>query len=360
MATEIFEQDVFVFLDKPSDKDEHDKLLDTLSDLGGTVARSINKKTTIAICNDNSLTSEIEKAEKLDIPVVKKEFITESITQSKRLDPKDYLLKNDKKRKDMDGDDTASGATTNGDTKDDAESALKKAKVDTYKAFEPGCVWCGTLMDLEAGESHPMFVRILKFDEKSLTLEGETEWPTLENSKSKFRATIKDGVLTLDDYEPIDNDVLEPTVYVLKIVTNATNGKVTLDGKTEDEKCTVKLMMSKKEKIVHLPFLTVGKECDGQLVQDFAMSLKVTGRKTEKMLEGTIDWTSFSTKTKFKGTVDGNTVKFTEYEVISGDGVDLPVEYNGQLQSSTSPDSLITGDYKLESGIAGKFTLEKA
>ncbi|GAM27696.1 hypothetical protein SAMD00019534_108720 [Acytostelium subglobosum LB1] len=361
MVEEIFEQDVFVFLEKTVDKDEHDKLLDKISELGGTVVatRSINKKTTLVVCNDSSLTADITKAETLNIPIVKKEFIIESVKQAKRLNPSDYLLAStststtstdDKKRKDTDDGNA-----------DDNAAATKKAKLDILKNFEPGCVWCGTCVDHD--ETYPLFLRILKIDEKDETILGETEWPML-NAKAKFKATLKDNEFNWEEYEEIgDGDQLNiPSTYQAKFAMSSSN-KPTLDGKTTHDDTnvsTIKMTMTKREKIVLLPFLVVGKEFEGNLVQDFALSLKVTGRKTEKSVEGTIDWVDFSTKTKFKGTVDKDTINFTEYEVVSGDGVELPCNYVGKLTGpSGSIDKQLSGDYKLDSGIGGKFTLNK-
>jgi len=75
------------------------------------------------------------------------------------------------------------------------------------------------------------------------------------------------------------------------------------------------------------------------------------------VVEGTIDWPTINNaKTKVKGTITGDEVEFTEYEIIAGgeDSVEMPVTYNGKISGST-----ITGVVKeTASGISGRFNLK--
>ncbi|EGG18952.1 hypothetical protein DFA_02692 [Cavenderia fasciculata] len=411
--SEIFESDVIVFLGTPVNQDEHDKLVEKIEEAGGTIARAINKKTTIVICDDISV--DVSKATTLSVPVAKSEYISESFKADKRLEPKDYLLAaTDKKRKsrddtadntnnddnmDVDGNGTTTTVSTAGSTPDTTTSqddqAIKKKKVvvDINSFLIKDNKWCGTC---SAGdEIYPFFWTLS--DRVGDDISGEIEWPTLEGAKSKFRGTVDSVAETVEweEYEAIcEEDQLElPQKYSAKFVYNPASSKPpSLEGKTTTdpaEPSTFKITLNKKSlsmitsavpaatasaaaavttpppPSIPLSFLVAGASFEGNLIQQFPLVLKITSRKSPKTVEGTIEWTQLSTKTKIKGTVDGDQIQFTEYEVFAGDGVELPVEYKGKIASKDTTkkdilgDDILIGDYKLDSGPKGKFELIK-
>eukprot|EP01133_Synstelium_polycarpum_P014958 gene14958-17685_t len=198
---------------------------------------------------------------------------------------------------------------------------------------------------------------------------------TLSNAKSKFRGVITGDSLEWEEYEAIaEADQLElPQTYQARF--SYVSNKATIKGQTTTNPTnpsTFQLAMTAKKAVatppppkpLDLAFLVDGAEFEGNLVQDFNLSLKVTSRKSDKSVEGTIDWVDFSTKTKFRGTLEGNAIKFTEYEVISGDGVELPTIYTGTISDAANTaggalcDDLLSGEYKLDI-TGGKFNLAK-
>lgn len=77
-------------------------------------------------------------------------------------------------------------------------------------------------------------------------------------------------------------------------------------------------------------------------------------------INGTVDWPTLNNaKTKFKGTVSGIDIEFTEYEAIRGeDEVALPAQYRGTISSDDSGSS-ISGNVNESNadGESGKFSV---
>eukprot|EP01132_Coremiostelium_polycephalum_P008284 gene8284-10179_t len=410
---EIFEKDVFVFCGKPKDEDEREKLSDQISELGGVIARNANKKTTIALCNDYiENVDSIEKAIAMNIPVVKEDFVVESIKAKMRLNPNDFILENPNKRKDSD--DGTNGAS-NGRSK-------KKVKLDH---IQYGSVWCGTLRYTTPEEEFiPFFLNIES--RQGDQIQGSLEWPTFDvNSKTTFKGTVNG-----DDVQWTEDDINSNTPTTTTTTTAASSSsssqdttmtadatstntpkqfKATFSFSSRDRKPQLKgslegvsgdsvnftLSLTNRSCISvvipptlstngslstssstlaatttitppppqHLAFLQDGKEFEGVLQQDFPFTFKVTHRRSPTDLEGTIDWVDLKTKTKLKGKIQNDVdVTFTEIELLQGDAVELPVEYTGKLSqnplSSTNNNDYIVGAYKLQSGNEGKFTLQ--
>jgi len=105
-----------------------------------------------------------------------------------------------------------------------------------------------------------------------------------------------------------------------------------------------------------LPFLVSGANFQGELHESFEFNVKVSHRRNEKDMEGTNEWPAYKTKTKIKGTIENNgDIVIEEYDLISGDGVALPIIYNGKL--SVARDE-IQGTYKADQSSSGTFNLK--
>ncbi|KAF2076460.1 hypothetical protein CYY_002263 [Polysphondylium violaceum] len=106
-----------------------------------------------------------------------------------------------------------------------------------------------------------------------------------------------------------------------------------------------------------LPFLVAGCNFQGELHESYDFNLKVSHRRNEKEIEGTIEWPKLKTKTKVRGTISNDTdVTLDEYEIITGDDVALPVLYNGTL--SVTDKTSLQGTYKVDQTSNGTFTLK--
>jgi len=100
--------------------------------------------------------------------------------------------------------------------------------------------------------------------------------------------------------------------------------------------------------------------CTQEGVETYPMELEITeqdGASISGILTWTWEGTSMGlplTKTRFRGTVSGASVSFTEYEYIEGNGVGIPCEYEATLLDKT-----MTGTFVFLGETAGSFHLTR-
>lgn len=82
------------------------------------------------------------------------------------------------------------------------------------------------------------------------------------------------------------------------------------------------------------------------------LMLNMTARNGDDV-SGTINWATLSTITKFRGTVSGNTLKIEEYEIITGDDVEVPNNYTATLGA----DGTLEGTFVDSHNESGHFKL---
>ncbi|EGC33830.1 hypothetical protein DICPUDRAFT_36115 [Dictyostelium purpureum] len=389
MSTEeLFENDYFIIIGNVSDKD---KLTDTIEECGGIYSKTLNKKTNLVICNDiddENNKKELEKV-KSDIKIVTEKFVTNSFLESRRLNVEDFISKS----KNGDAD------TTN------SKSVLGKRNKRESDGIEIDKQWIGTLFYTTTQDAYPFVCNILKRDddekEGKSTIQGTFKWINLNDAETAFTAEIEGDTIKINEHTLLtkDNDQVElPNKYEAKIVQGLKlqiKGSIVYDDpedqKNEDLKNTFSLTLngpipnnnnnntsattstsapmsvdtakpvSTPKPPLDLDYLVDGASFDGDYETPYKFSLKVTSRKNEKDIEGIVEWVDLKTKTKFKGTLEKDmTVTITENEIISGDGIDLPIIYKGKLTSTNNSNDmdLISGDYSVNTTPTGTFTLE--
>ncbi|KYQ89565.1 hypothetical protein DLAC_09516 [Tieghemostelium lacteum] len=393
--TEIFEDDVFAFIPStPIDKDSRDKLSDLIEELGGTISRNITKKTTIVICDefkDNQ--SDIEKAQKINsnLKIVKSIYLDECKTKQTKLELSTYILENPNNKNKRKLDDNEDGVTQNGDNDDNHQPQQKKVvKVDH---FTEGSVWHGNLI-YKSEDHYPFYMTLLKYNDDS-TIEGSIEWPDYENAITRFKGHVEQpDKIQWEEFEFIkESDQIElPMKYEATLTMIGKEKKPALKGRLvydpvtqkesyEDSDLQADFTILKQKQTAYTPSTTVlaastsslnnstasvtppptttplelpwllpiMRPMEGVMYKDYPFNYKITKRPKESELEGVIEWNEFNTKTRFKGSIDKEDVTFKEHEIISGDGVELPVDYKGKLNQDQTE---IKGTYDY-----GTFTL---
>jgi len=325
---EIFQDDTFVVLSKG----DTTKLVDEITECGGIVARSINKRVTVVVCEDTKAHSDdVKKAEDAKIPVVKEAYVFDSVAKKKRLNPDDFKV----------GADDQSGPST------------KKQKIGVDNSVIAGnSEWNGVCIS----KDDTYVMKLVVKDRKDDDIEGIINWPGVGNALTKFKGKIADDKVTFEEYEAVtgQDDVELPQYY------EATLSGTNLTGKMKDtigDESAFKLDLYKKRqpKPVDMPFLIAGARFSGVHVQIFPTIVNVTTRTKEGAFGGTIVWPSAdNTKTRIEGTIDNDTIKFEEKELLSGDGVEVPVKYEGKYTNNG-----FTGTYlATTSNSTGSITLE--
>lgn len=72
-------------------------------------------------------------------------------------------------------------------------------------------------------------------------------------------------------------------------------------------------------------------KCSQVGYEPYPMIMQVNERKGSE-ISGILHWPTLqNSKTRFRGTVEGNRISFTEYELTEGGGIALPVIYGGQI-----------------------------
>ncbi|KAN0041385.1 hypothetical protein ACTFIV_003924 [Dictyostelium citrinum] len=393
---ELFENDYFIIIGTVTDKDS---LTDSIDQSGGIFSKTLNKKTTLVICNDiddENNKKELEKV-KSDLKIISEQFITESIKEKKRLNVDDFVTKSK----------SGSNSSSSNNNDSDEQQPSKRLKVDSLQV---GSTWMGALFYVNTSESYPFSLniesRVDDINTNESKIEGTIDWPTLEDAKTAFRATLKDDDLKIEEHTQITNtdQVSLPNNYEAKVINgNRPSIKGTIvysdpaDSANPDLKASFNLTFKPSTTStssissstntpttttsngtgssatstpkLDLDYLIAGNQFKGDFEIPYKFNVKITSRKNQQDIEGLVDWVDLKTKTKLKGTLNEKdlTVTLTETDIISGGGVELPIVYTGTLSSSTNPNStdpkhldLITGQYKVEGNTpsTGKFKLE--
>ncbi|KAM9978540.1 hypothetical protein ACTFIY_012283 [Dictyostelium cf. discoideum] len=390
---ELFENDYFIIIGTVTDKDS---LTDSIDQSGGIFSKTLNKKTTLVICNDiddENNKKELEKV-KSDLKIISEQFITESIKEKKRLNVDDFITK------------SKSGGSSSSGNNDSDEQPSKRLKVDSLQI---GSTWMGALFYVNTSESYPFSLniesRVDDINTNESKLEGTIDWPTLEDAKTAFRATLKDDDLKIEEHTQITNtDQLSlPSNYEAKVINgNRPSIKGTIvysdpaDSANPDLKASFNLTFkpsttssssissttsttssssssansngtgssANSTPKLDLDYLIAGNQFKGDFEIPYKFNVKITSRKNQQDIEGIVDWVDLKTKTKLKGTLNEKdlSITLTETDIISGSGVELPIVYTGTLTSSSDPKTLdlITGQYKVGGSTpsTGKFKLE--
>lgn len=353
---ELFEDDTFVLL-TPKDKDERDKLVDLINGGGGVVGRVINKKVSILVCsNPSDFEEDVQKAEKLKIPVVRETFIVDSVAKITRLKPEDYFpiststsSSSASQTKDEDGDDNGTSAK-----KQKTDDPVVLVVLVDNTVVSTNSEWMGVCIGND-GATYPFVLTITTRTNDDL--EGTIHWPTMGDTLTKIRGSVKSDELKFEEYEAIrgEDNIEIPQNYDAKLTGSSVSGTLT---DSQGEKCSFKLNLVAKRstKAQDLPFLQPKAQFEGTYFEKCAMEVNIISRNTLGDLKGNIYWpTADKTSTSFQGELaaDGG-LKLNENLLVKGDGVEVPVEYDGKVNGNT-----IKGKYvATESKTAGDFTLE--
>jgi len=322
-----------------------------INDAGGVIGRVINKKVTIVVCsNPTDHPEDIKKAEQLKIPVVRETFIVDSVAKITRLKPEDYLPV------------STSTTSTNASKDDDGDtngSAAKKQKLDPVvvdnSIISSNSEWMGVCIAKDSS-TYPFVLHITTRTDNNI--EGTINWPTLGDTLTKIRGSITNDDLKFEEYEATrgEDNVELPQNYSGKFTGSAVSGSLT-DTQGESSSFKLNLVSKRSAKAQDLPFLQAKAQFEGTYQENYPMEMTVISRTSMGDLAGTVYWSSLDpkTKTKFKGELatDGK-VKLEEFQLLEGDGVEIPNEYEGKLNGNS-----IKGTYNTPVTKAnGEFTLE--
>ena len=89
-----------------------------------------------------------------------------------------------------------------------------------------------------------------------------------------------------------------------------------------------------------------GKQIEGTNAQQPQAALNTTNAA------GNLVWPGLDAKTKIRGTMDKESLSFEEYEVVKGDDVVVPTNYDGKLNLSE-----LKGEFKAKDGNTGEFVI---
>jgi len=92
------------------------------------------------------------------------------------------------------------------------------------------------------------------------------------------------------------------------------------------------------------------------LTLDYNFSVKLTSLTAAGKVEGTIAWPAVPAETKFVGTVTDIDLVFEETTILKGDGIEIPVKYEGKIDATAKS---VTGSYDAPTS-KGSFVLLEA
>jgi len=349
MADEVFGDDTFILLTK--DKSLKDKVEEQISESGGAVARAINKRTTLVVCDSEAdFEADLKKAAELKIPAVAFSFIEKSISAKARAKPEDHKL-----------------GSTNGS--DSSGPSAKKPKIDEPSGVHKDSEWMGVSTGSD-GTPYPFVLEITGLSGDNIV--GGIKWPTLgKGAVTKIRGTVQGDQVKFEEYEAVQgaDDVEIPMYYTGTVSGTTIKGKLK-DSSGEESTFSLSKIKNKsgtpsipsvsipppKDLSKHkgLPSFTPKSEFKGVLSAGHPLTLQLTTLTSEGKVEGVINWSSVAAKTHWIGEVKGEEILFEEKDVLVGEGVDIPVKYVGKIDDSTLA---ITGKYEAPSS-TGTFNLD--
>lgn len=196
-------------------------------------------------------------------------------------------------------------------------------------------------------QSHfPVIITISERNDES-TASGTIQWPTL-NAKTKFKATIKEDLFKVNEYEATagEEEVDLPNDYEL------VNNGDTMTGKliTDDPEAESTLALTKLPTPASSDYDCVKPKAilKGVVSYDFDFEIET---RTGVNITGTITWPTLgNAKTKVKGKIEGEELTFEEFETES-ENVAVPVSYIGNVANAQ-----VTGQFHGE-GNQGGFQL---
>lgn len=228
----LFEGLIFFLLGSFSTPKE--KLSASIDSEGGLIAWGFHKRVTHVICNPAESSSVMKhlahiakEAKKHDIPVLSEDFISASISKRKLLDVDDFTVSI---QKDKNGEGNGSKATKRKLSSDEPsqDQPAKKSKVSDEEVaeylsdkFEKNDTVKGSVF-----QGHPFELAITTRKEDKL--EGIIEWPTLDNTITKWRGKIEGSSISIEEFETMEGDGVEvPNNYVGKFSSGKIVGMAT-------------------------------------------------------------------------------------------------------------------------------------
>eukprot|EP00026_Physarum_polycephalum_P001027 Phypoly_transcript_01028.p2 GENE.Phypoly_transcript_01028~~Phypoly_transcript_01028.p2 ORF type:complete len:365 (-),score=58.56 Phypoly_transcript_01028:2678-3727(-) len=347
MADELFASDTFIVLTK--DKTLKEKTEESISESGGAIARSITKRVTVVVVdNESDFSADIKKATGLSIPVVSFSFIDKSIANNAREKPENHKV------------DTSAG---------DAGPSAKKQKVDdTASGIHKDSEWMGVTIGSDAS-AYPFVLEITAMEDNGQKFSGTIKWPTLgKGAVTKVRGTVQGDEVKFEEYEAVSgaDDVELPMYYTGKLTGDKLNGKLK-DSTGEESTFNLSKIKSKSgittaiktkdlTQYVGLPKLAAKTTVQGVLTLSYNYTVRLTSLASDGKVEGSISWPSVAAETKFVGTVNDSDLVFEENKILKGDGIEIPVKYEGKIDSAAKS---VTGSYEAPTS-KGSFTLLEA
>jgi len=278
----------------------------------------------VVVDKSTDFLEDIKKAEGLKIPVVSFEFVNQSIKDKARSNTENHKV----------------GADT------DVNPLLKKQKMDETSGIHKDSEWMG----VSIGSDTSVYPFVLEITEMNgVDFNGCIKWPTLgKGAVTKVKGTVKGDQVKFEEYKAITgvDDVELPMYYTGKLTGDKLNGKLN-DSSGEESTFSLSKIKTKSgittsvaapakdlSQYKGLPSLKAKSALKGVLTLDYNFTVKLTSLTSEGKVEGTITWPSVTAETKFVGTVIDNDIVFEETEVLKGDGIEIPVKYEGKIDET--------------------------
>jgi len=346
---------------------------------GGKIDDKVTVKTDyLIVCEDLKYPApaDVIAADKAGVAIVSEKWVAKSVISSKKLDTTGFIVdlpkapkkkeeaeekeeKEEKKEKESKDDKKKKNGKKGSKRKaeDDEEEeekpkASKKKKTDDKPpsdpnvpveiveatSLQPGSEWMGVCTYQNEGEHFPFVLEVTKTDNDKI--EGFVYWKTLNDSQTKFRGTVKNGELKLEEYEVVQgvDEVEIPAFYAGKLVDTTATGTV---GDAAN-KVTFKMDRVKAPQQAEL---VVPSKWKGECTSSTGFVLVVETRTDKDALTGTLKYPSLNAVTRWKGKVAGSVLELEEYEVVKGDeNVVILKKWkgtldNGQMSGSVGSDA---------------------
>ncbi|KAF2068272.1 hypothetical protein CYY_010401 [Polysphondylium violaceum] len=302
-------------------------LTNTINTFGGKVTERLTKKVDFMIVRtvdekDDLLTfnSIIEKAEKSGVTVVRETYISDCVVAKDAIDTSVYIVS--QKPVPIPApiiqqfQQQAAAATTNNNTttstpSSSATNTPTKASTTSTTTGNPSLVpnasylikdsqWMGVFTTDE--KEHYTFVFTVD-DVQGDKLEGTMSWPTLNDSLTKYRGTIKGTQFDFEEYEIVrgEDDVEVPNNYTSVVYGDTIQGTAGTS--------TFKLKLTKSPPVTTMP---ANSSWSGTSTQISNFKLSVSARK-DSDISGVLEFPDHGSSAKFKGTVDTTGILVNDY-----------------------------------------------
>jgi len=322
---------------------------------GATIHPRIIKSVSTVVCLESEYSNSskaLAKAVEYGIPIVNEKWIIDSLATGKAVvayQPYLFTADNNGKAKAQTADNNNdSEASKPKKKKSKTEPAAPVAATPPAVQCAPKLVaaswldvapstWIGNCSYKKANNHYPFHLLVLACSPGG-QITGEVHWPTINNSKTKFRGTLSANGSTFDfeEYEVIggSDDVEVPVKYSAQLIGKQLVGKVLISDLDDDVTFTADMVSVPLEVLVRS-----GSKYAGVAFSPLPFRLVIDAVKGEAAT-GRIEYSSLAVVTSWSGKVtdSGKHLELTEDKLVSGEQglVPLPSNYKLKLDSGSA------------------------